>query len=97
MCSSYCALTGCCKDGDEGRLHKRREFFQCLLKDNLLNGFNYKICKGTHMQNSELTRNWIINMNTTQKITFALYETSINKPALPRFLCSDEPNFRKWT
>lgn len=49
------------------------------------------------MQNSELTRNWIINMNTTQKITFALYETSINKPALPRFLCSDEPNFRKWT
>jgi len=30
-------------------------------------GFNYKICKGTCIQNSELTRNWITNMNTTQK------------------------------
>jgi len=49
------------------------------------------------MKNSELTRNWITNMNTTQKITSALYETSTNKPGLQGCLCSDEPNFRKWT
>lgn len=34
----------------------------------LLNGFNYKIYKATHLKNSELlTRNWITNMNAAQK------------------------------
>jgi len=76
---------------------KGENLFNAFSRIILLNVFNYKVCKGTRMQNSELTRNLITNMNTTQKITSALYETSVNKRGLPRCLCSDEPNFRKWT